>query len=1256
MPLSKVRGSSGGRIHPASRNKSLGAMSRFASKVFLGLLCCVAGLATGCGGSGSGGGGGQQSPALSAAVATQGNFSSGQANASYNINVTNTGTGPTTGAVTVADPPTGFTVTSIAGTGWSCTLSTTTCTRSDSLAAGASFPSITVTGNVTSANGTPVTISLSLSGGGMSAPVTSTPTVTVAAPSLTVSKSHAGNFTAGQQGATYMVSVQNASTGGATNARVTLAETVPAGETLVSISGTGWSCPGAGGADTCDRSDTLASGSSYPNLVVTVNVAAKATSPQVNQVSVSGGGMSGSATASDSTTIIAPSPDVAITASHLGNFAPGLQSYFTLAVSNVGTEATTSTITVTDTLNSEFAFVSASASGWTCTAAGQAVTCTNPGPVAAGSSAAVIPVIVNVSATAPGGSVSNTATVNTAGDTDASNNSSTDNINVLGPTQVPTVVGVTVPGPVIYAGGNAETVAVTTEDNDNPGDVITPSMTLTDGSPCTAALCGTISSVTFVSALNYSATYTPPAALSAPSDISLTMTSGFTGSIAGTTRFTVYPSGQRVVMISGSLAQEIAPGSGSIPLTLTVYADPGSPGPGATAQLQAAGYACPPGGVGATPCGTLTIGATTSGTTTTGTTGVPFTATALTYKAPATIPTPPYDLPMIYAVSNADTSRVLLRTFHLTNDTNLMFAYNSRLSAVLTGAGPLSLQAVLFKGDEGINKTINWQLTDSTGADCQPSCGTLGTPDYLINADQTLKSTLLYTPPTTVPASPADQPTLTATAADLVNGAMDTDSFSFRITDGTCGTGNESILNGQYAFLFQGGGSTVGYQAWVGSFIADGNGNITGGFIDTNNSAGPTLGRSIVSGSSFSVGPDNRGCMTLINSDGGATSYRISLGTLDGSNHATQGHLTRFNDYTGSGQRGEGILVKQDPTAFANSSFSGNYAFGLQGVDSVGAHVAEAGVETADGVSHLSNLDLDVDDGGALITNNTSASGTFSISSTGRGTVAITSQATNNYVLYVVDSSRAFLLSSDVLGKGAPILSGEARKQTAATFSSTSLDYNGYVFYSSGVDPKNGGNDLVIGQAEFAANGNFTFTLDEDDNGIINGSNSGNEQTLADVATIAANGRATLAQGGVLYLVGTDSAFFVGTDNLAGSGFLQQQSGAPFNATSLSGQFAFGGLAPVTAVPFDTGTGTLDGVSSLSLTGDLQTPSGPFASVPFTYSYAVTSGSTGRFTLTATSNLSQDPPGVGFIVSGSEIIFLQLGPYPGSVILFVGQK
>jgi len=116
---------------------------------------------------------------------------------------------------------------------------------------------------------------------------------------LSISKVHSGNVALGQQNATYTVTVSNAANDASASGSVTVIETLPSGLALVSMAGSGWTCT----LNTCHRSDSLAGGASYPPITVTVNVASNATTPQVNHVSVSGGG-SATANASDSTTII----------------------------------------------------------------------------------------------------------------------------------------------------------------------------------------------------------------------------------------------------------------------------------------------------------------------------------------------------------------------------------------------------------------------------------------------------------------------------------------------------------------------------------------------------------------------------------------------------------------------------------------------------------------------------------------------------------------------------------------------------------------------------------------------------------------------------------------------------------------------------------------------------------------------------------------------------------------------------------------
>ena len=108
--------------------------------------------------------------------------------------------------------PGGLTATAITGTGWSCTLATRTCTRSDALAAGTSYPPVTMTVTVASNAAATVTNQATVSGGGQTNTTNDTasdPTTITQLPEMTVTKTHVGNFTPGQVGATYTLTVGN---------------------------------------------------------------------------------------------------------------------------------------------------------------------------------------------------------------------------------------------------------------------------------------------------------------------------------------------------------------------------------------------------------------------------------------------------------------------------------------------------------------------------------------------------------------------------------------------------------------------------------------------------------------------------------------------------------------------------------------------------------------------------------------------------------------------------------------------------------------------------------------------------------------------------------------------------------------------------------------------------------------------------------------------------------------------------------------
>src|SRR5205814_622560 len=83
------------------------------------------------------------------------------------ITAKNSGGASSSGTVTVTDAlPVGLSATAMSGTNWNCTLATLTCTRSDALAAAATYPSITLMVNVANNAPASVTNTATVSGGG----------------------------------------------------------------------------------------------------------------------------------------------------------------------------------------------------------------------------------------------------------------------------------------------------------------------------------------------------------------------------------------------------------------------------------------------------------------------------------------------------------------------------------------------------------------------------------------------------------------------------------------------------------------------------------------------------------------------------------------------------------------------------------------------------------------------------------------------------------------------------------------------------------------------------------------------------------------------------------------------------------------------------------------------------------------------------------------------------------------------------------
>ena len=373
-------------------------------------------------------------------------FLRGQTGATYTITVNNIqADGPSIGTVTATDTlPSGMTATSITGTGWTCGLATLTCTRSDTLNGSSSYPPITIVLDVGAGAASNSVNSVVVSGGGETNTGNDSgtdPTQVNDPPDLIVSKMHAGNFTQGQAGAAYAITVTNAGLGPTLSA-VSVVDMLPASLSIVNLMGNGWTCNS--GTIMCTRADTLAGGASYPPITVVVNVAANASNNLVNSVMVSGGSELNTSndSASDPTTVIQVA-DLTLTKTHPASFTRGQSGAYTLIVNNVGPGPTAGAVTVTDAIPSGLTIAAMNGAGWTCNAA--MASCTRSDVLGINSSYAPITVTVNVAATSPL-NITNSASVSGGGELNLANDSASD------PTSVNPALTIVTPIPTALSG------------------------------------------------------------------------------------------------------------------------------------------------------------------------------------------------------------------------------------------------------------------------------------------------------------------------------------------------------------------------------------------------------------------------------------------------------------------------------------------------------------------------------------------------------------------------------------------------------------------------------------------------------------------------------------------------------------------------------------------------------------------------------------------------------------------------------------
>jgi Putative Ig domain len=428
------------------------------------------------------------------------------------------------------------------------------------------------------------------------------------------------------------------------------------------------------------------------------------------------------------------------------------------------------------------------------------------------------------------------------------------------------------------------------------------------------------------------------------------------------------------------------------------------------------------------------------------------------------------------------------------------------------------------------------------------------------------------------------------------------------------GTNNNSLVSGQYSFLFN-GFDADGVVAIGGSLTTDGNGKITAGGMDINRVSGviggTSVGRASLTGT-YSLGTDGRGTMELIAAD----SLNVTLTTdydlvLDsgGNVHFLEDNSTTTNTDVKK-THGVGIM-RPVSGSFAAGSFSGNYAFLFTGADLGGSRTAFGGVVHADGVANIGTggggPNGDYNEGGTF-SPQLQVTGTFAFDSGTHGDATLTfelpgkSAYTLTYSIDFITASDIFFVGIDATDATHPRLSGEMVLQSpSAAFNSSALSgpsvttgtgltsTNASVFaglftpvpsstpnctpqvancVTLAYDENSGGtitspSPSFIGNYQIGANGRATFTFNTVNNGQV---------TAVSAPRLAA-----------AYLVGPGQGFTLGADSGVTTGLLEQQeTGVTFSDSSVQDQYTLS-----TTLPAENQVNNLIGQVSANGSGSL---------------------------------------------------------------------
>lgn len=614
------------------------------------------------------------------------------------------------------------------------------------------------------------------------------------------------------------------------------------------------------------------------------------------------------------------------------------------------------------------------------------------------------------------------------------------------------------------------------------------------------------------------------------------------------------------------------------------------------------------------------------------------TGTSVTYQAPPLVAANANI--SVIATSAADRSKsasISITVFAITVEINNKV---SELAAALNPSGSLFALFTATPIADPQNQGVTWTLS-ANGTACSPVCGTLSTVDNL---------SAQYTPPATVPTAPDDTPTITATS---ITDATKSDSDSFKIFDGTtaCGAGgNERELNGEYAVMLQGwqeqtnpvNGSSRGFPILTAvSFGADGTGKITAGQGTFDHLSG-SFGAIVPTASGYSVGPDNRGCLTLTDSAEQTFTFQFSVGSVV-AGVVSRGNIVEFDKQSTQPARASGILRRQDPGAFSLDSLAPAHAIGIAGWYGSPAlsmsRFAVAGSFALNGGT-ISSPWLDANDGGSLssLTEAGVNLGSIGAISSGTGMAFATiyfpgiTPTGSNATIFVINSSELFVVVDSGIGSGGPlILAGEAIA-TSPSLTPAAIAPS-YIFRSTGSSA--GVASTSIGLLNFSGGGLSGTVSGKVDSYAVGA--AGIQTVSGTYAFTPAAGRLSItgansATSPICYLPSpfdNIAAFCVSTDSAASLGVMDTQPAATYGNNSLSENFFFGSGEPDDdTVP---GVSGVAAISSGTLAGTEDTSSSSGLSLGAAINAALSINSDGTGTM---------GPNTVLVTNGTEIYFI----------------